>query len=801
MATDERMRLLLEAKNNASSALKQVQNDMKGIDQTAQKVNDAMTGGLFGGAGGLMGAAFGISAVTAGVVGIGSAIQDTAMKAGQLDLLEQSFDQLAQKSHASSAQMLASMQAASGGMISDFDLIQSANRAMMLGVADSADELSALMQIARTRGQAMGLSMTQAFSDLVTGLGRASPMILDNLGIVLDADTVNQEYAKSIGKVASALTEQEKKQALVNAVMKEAANNPAPIATGAPSAAQQAAVAKENAEVAIGRAFTGPVREWNENVADFFNMTAGKFDDLAMATRELNDFLADYAAGNFQLTDEMAARFDQARAMLMELNAAIADGNPEAQAYARTLAQMAQAWIERGVTEQDINLLRLATESTRAAAQAQKEHNRFMGEAADIVNPLSFRLEQLAAATAKTTPEFVEAAGKLDALGQVALGSASDINTLNAAVGALEQRMAGMAPIFGQLQTMRQGAIEGLKTKALQAIEAGADPETVKQMYANTADEIWNMNLSLDASTEAMFDNQLAVTDAAKATDGYFQSVIDADAASKRAATQGVKDLTQAYDDLKSKVSGVIQESLNLDVGFDAQDLLPRQDAINENARRLAAIAKEGMIGQDWMAEFKAEVPGVYADLMLKQAEGVDVKQAAAQIMLEFQQGLRPEMLDKGQIKERVKQMILGEQSLSALAGEIAQELAGEMGVSVPEALGQVRSAMGLTTGKDEKGGAQDMTGEGASAGTTFVTGFATTANGGTIVGAILAQMTGRASQFNGNGQAAGTQWSSGFYASVETGMVPQLITLLVTLVTPGVAAALQSQQTQTQPQ
>ena len=37
----------------------------------------------------------------------------------------------------------------------------------------------------QVRGRAMGLSTTQAFGDIVTGIGRMSPLILDNLGICL----------------------------------------------------------------------------------------------------------------------------------------------------------------------------------------------------------------------------------------------------------------------------------------------------------------------------------------------------------------------------------------------------------------------------------------------------------------------------------------------------------------------------------------------------------------------------------------------------------------------------------------
>jgi len=111
------------------------------------------------------------------------------------------------------------LRGASQGMVSDFDLMQAASRAMMLGVSADAGQLSQLMEVAAIRGRAMGLSTTQAFNDIVTGIGRASPLILDNLGIVVDAEAGYEAYADSVGKTAEELSKAEKTQALLNGVL------------------------------------------------------------------------------------------------------------------------------------------------------------------------------------------------------------------------------------------------------------------------------------------------------------------------------------------------------------------------------------------------------------------------------------------------------------------------------------------------------------------------------------------------------------------------------------------------------
>lgn len=52
-----------------------------------------------------------------------------------------------------------------------------------------------------------------------------------------------------------------------------------------------------------------------------------------------------------------------------------------------------------------------------------------------------------------------------------------------------------------------------------------------------------------------------------------------------------------------------------------------------------------------------------------------------AQLLKDFQDGLRPELLDKEKAKDLVRRGLLGEKNLKSLTDEIAKELAGELGV------------------------------------------------------------------------------------------------------------------------
>lgn len=142
-------------------------------------------------------------------------------QAVQLEPVKKSFDSLAKSVWQSSDQMLKALKDASKWAVGEYDLMLSANRAMKLWVAESTEDMTDLMKIARLYGQQMGQDVTQSFNDIVTWLWRWSPMILDNLWIIIDSEKAYEEYAQSIWKSAKELTKQEKTQALVNATLVE----------------------------------------------------------------------------------------------------------------------------------------------------------------------------------------------------------------------------------------------------------------------------------------------------------------------------------------------------------------------------------------------------------------------------------------------------------------------------------------------------------------------------------------------------------------------------------------------------
>ena len=144
-----------------------------------------------------------------------------AQAGANLDQLEQSFNRLTAEAGLSSREILGSLRELSAGTISNADLIVSANRAMVLGVAESTEDFTGLMELARLRARDLGLTTTQAFNDIVTGIGRGSALILDNIGVIVSQTDAEEKYAQSLGITRQELTKNQRAEAIKFAVLEE----------------------------------------------------------------------------------------------------------------------------------------------------------------------------------------------------------------------------------------------------------------------------------------------------------------------------------------------------------------------------------------------------------------------------------------------------------------------------------------------------------------------------------------------------------------------------------------------------
>jgi len=117
--------------------------------------------------------------------------------------------------------MLAALREQSKGMITNRDLMEQFNSAAMLVSKDFAQNLPNAMGYLSKVSAATGQDMDFMMSSLITGVGRLSPMILDNLGIQVDMTAAMEKWADANGKAVKEMTKTEQQMALMDQVMEK----------------------------------------------------------------------------------------------------------------------------------------------------------------------------------------------------------------------------------------------------------------------------------------------------------------------------------------------------------------------------------------------------------------------------------------------------------------------------------------------------------------------------------------------------------------------------------------------------
>lgn len=195
------IRLTVAGADNVKQAMGGVRNTMEGASGAAYMLRGAL-------------------GAVAGALSVHYIAQLSRTAARNAEIRD-SFMLMAERAGESGEEILAAMEEAAGGTVAQADLILGANRAMALGLSTSAEDIADLMEVASARARVMGLETTQAFNNIVTGIGRMSPLILDNLGFVVDLERAYENYAESLGVSVDALSEAQKRQALQNDVIRE----------------------------------------------------------------------------------------------------------------------------------------------------------------------------------------------------------------------------------------------------------------------------------------------------------------------------------------------------------------------------------------------------------------------------------------------------------------------------------------------------------------------------------------------------------------------------------------------------
>jgi len=199
---------------SASDRYNKAQKGVAGATSNSTKAFSKMNSGL-GGSSGLVAAyatfAANIFALTAAFGGL--------QRAAQLSQLEEGFNRLANSSGRTASIMVNSIQSITNEAVSANQSMRVA--AMGFSAGFSTDQMEGLTRVAKGASIALGRDLPDALDRLVRGTAKLEPEILDELGIFVRLDDAVEQYADTLGKAGSELTQTERRQAFLNATLSQ----------------------------------------------------------------------------------------------------------------------------------------------------------------------------------------------------------------------------------------------------------------------------------------------------------------------------------------------------------------------------------------------------------------------------------------------------------------------------------------------------------------------------------------------------------------------------------------------------
>ena len=187
----------------------------QGLIQTANGTKNfsKLSQTIGGGSSGLVGA----YATLAANVFAASAAFNALARASKFKQLQEGLELLGNQSGRTLSILASNIRDITGSAIS----MEQAFQGAALGISGGfgGTELEGLAKIAKGAANALGRDMGDAFDRLTRGAIKLEPEILDELGIMVRLDDAVETYATSLNKSAGALSQVERRQAFMNAIL------------------------------------------------------------------------------------------------------------------------------------------------------------------------------------------------------------------------------------------------------------------------------------------------------------------------------------------------------------------------------------------------------------------------------------------------------------------------------------------------------------------------------------------------------------------------------------------------------
>lgn len=332
-------------------------------------------------------------------IGAFKKVWDFTQEGAALERIQTQFENMAASAGVNADNLLKSLDKAAHGTVDDEALMQTATRAFALGLTNNANALTKLMEIARASSVAFGGDTASAFERISTAVENLTPRSLKQAGIIVDLNKAYKDYATQLGTTADKLTDEEKRQALLNQVLDKGSELVAKIGNQAEDTATKMArfqtkVADlfEELKKAAAQGATPLIDQFNVlNVA--FDQNATNADKLRAAYELMVDqgfFQSKEAADQAKQAIDILSRAEQDNGDSLDF------ATRHAQEYVTQLQQLAQA-------QKD------ATQGAYGQAGALDESNRAITRTYEANRNASINAAAAVAAQAAETQNAIKA--------------------------------------------------------------------------------------------------------------------------------------------------------------------------------------------------------------------------------------------------------------------------------------------------------------------------------------------------------------------------------------------------------
>ena len=207
MAYKAEFRQEITAKDGTKQVLTNLQNNIKRTGKAGATAGATASSGFKSMLGPLV-------AVAASVMAL-KKVLDLAKEGAQANAVEAAFERL----NAGGVKLLATMRQKSGGILDDTTLQMISNK--LSSVTKDTETMGRVAEAGLKIAAATGKDYKTTLEGLTQAIVTGRSASLASLGIVVDAKKVQAEYAATLGKTASQLTQAEKKTAAMNGALAE----------------------------------------------------------------------------------------------------------------------------------------------------------------------------------------------------------------------------------------------------------------------------------------------------------------------------------------------------------------------------------------------------------------------------------------------------------------------------------------------------------------------------------------------------------------------------------------------------